>query len=167
MSIKQILWSQLMASAETLENSITACPDDLWGSAVTEKSWQECWYLASHTIFWLDWYMSEDPEHFTPPAPFGLEEMDPAGVLPPRVYTKDELLTYLAYCRERCRARFAPLTDETIVEQRFVTTTRKNLSLAELVIYVTRHNQHHAAQMNLLLRQHGLTPPTWVSRGKP
>ena len=41
-----------------------------------------------------------------------MEEMDPAGVIPERPYTKEELQTYLEHGREKCRARIAEMTDE-------------------------------------------------------
>ncbi len=40
-------------------------------------------------------------EGFKPPAPFNLDELDPAGLLPERPYTKDELGTYLQHCRRK------------------------------------------------------------------
>ena len=41
------------------------------------------------------------------------------------------------------------------------------LSMLEMHHYSARHVQHHAAQLNLLLRQGGVTPPRWVARGRP
>src|SRR5688500_2320449 len=46
------------------------------------------------------------------PAPFTLDEMDPSGRLPERVYTKDELQSYLDHGRRKCRAEIEALTDE-------------------------------------------------------
>jgi hypothetical protein len=37
--------------------------------------------------------LSASDKGFTPPAPFTLDEMDERGLLPDRVYTKEELLT--------------------------------------------------------------------------
>ena len=37
-----------------------------------------------------------------------------------------------------------------------------DLSIAELLLYNMRHVQHHAAQLNTLLRQHGTDAPRWV-----
>jgi len=42
----------------------------------------EVWYLAFHTLFWLDLYLSGPAEGFAPPAPFTRVELDPAGILP-------------------------------------------------------------------------------------
>jgi hypothetical protein len=51
--------------------------------------------VAYHTLLWLDVYRTVDVAGFTPPAPFTLAELEPAGLLPERVYTRDELLGYL------------------------------------------------------------------------
>ena len=81
---REALAQQYGAAIDALENAIVACPDDVWSAG---PPWQQFWYLASHTLFWLDHYLAGTPEGFQPPPPYGLEEMDPAGVLPPRVYT--------------------------------------------------------------------------------
>ncbi len=142
--LKDALWRQFGAAIEMLENAITACPASVWGERV---DWHEFWYLASHTLFWLDYYVTDAPENFAPPAPFGLEELDPAGVLPPRVYTKAELLTYLEYGRERCHAKLAALTAEQFHRQ----AQTRDLSEFELLLYGLRHVQHHAAQLESAL----------------
>ena len=165
--LPSLLWSQLAAATDMLENAIVACPNDVWSDSpvVTDKSWYEFWYLASHTLFWLDYYVTEVPQEFAPPQPFGLEELDPAGVLPPRVYSKQELLDYLNYCRARCHRWLSVLTDDSVMNRRYV-SARMDFCLAELLIHITRHTQHHAAQLNLLLRQRIDSAPRWVFRGK-
>jgi hypothetical protein len=160
-SWKAIIWQQFGASIDTLENAIRACPEDVWGNRV---DWYEFWYLASHTLFWLDFYMANSRESFAPPAPFGLEELDPEGALPPRVYTKDELLTYLEHGRRKCRIAIQALTNETA--HQLCGTKRPGLTNAELLLYTMRHVQHHAAQLNLILRQRTNSAPGWVSQTK-
>jgi hypothetical protein len=159
--VKSFIWGQFGAAIDTLENAITTCPEDLWGDRSRQP---EYWYVAYHTLFWLDYYTSESHENFRPPSPFGLEEMDPAGVLPPRVYAKDELLTYLEYGREKSRAAIASLTDEKAWEQ--YNFGKVSLPIVELHLYSMRHLQHHAAQLNLILRQVKDTGSKWVFRSK-
>ncbi|HTE13119.1 MAG TPA: hypothetical protein VK645_19200 [Chitinophagaceae bacterium] len=43
---------------------------------------------------------------------------------------------------------------------------QKNYSTTEILLYNMRHVQHHAAQLNLLLRQGMMEPSRWVSRAK-
>lgn len=158
---KTIIWQQFGAAIDTLENAIVACPEKLWSDRSRRP---EYWYLVFHTLFWLDFNLSDSPKEFSPPAPFGLEEMDPTGIIPERPYTKDELLTYLEHCRKKCRARIEALTKEK-AHQRWVFGS-VDLSMGELLLYNMRHVQHHAAQLNLILRQTIDSAPRWVFKAK-
>lgn len=155
---KNIIWGQFGAAIDTLENVIKACPDDVWFDDSVHH--HQIWYWASHTLFWLDYYLSEDHESFHPPEPFGMEEMDPAGVMPARAYSRDELLTYLAYCREKCLRTIREMTPE----RSRTAFGERRITQGELLLYNMRHVQHHAAQINLLLRQRTGKPAGWVSK---
>jgi hypothetical protein len=144
-----------------LENAMLACPDQLWSDRSQRP---EFWYLAYHTLFWLDLYLSDSPEGFAPPAPFTLNEMDPAELLPERPYTKDELQTYLDHGRRKCREVIQALTEERSRQR--CGFERLDLSVAELHLYNMRHVQHGAAQLNLILRQTIDSAPRWVVRAK-
>lgn len=142
-----------------LENALLACPDGLWSDRSRRP---EYWYLVYHTLFFLDYYSSPTADGFAPPAPFTLDELDPAGVVPARPYTKAEIHAYLLYGREKCRAAIGALTVETA--RRRCGFGRHDLSVAELFLYNMRHVQHHAAQLNLLLRQTTDSAPAWVAK---
>ena len=160
-AVNEFIWSQFSAAIDTLENAINTCPDSLWGD---RSKHHEYWYMVFHTLFWLDYYLSESHTDFRPPAPFGLEEMDPAGVLPSRVYCKEEMLTYLNYGREKARGAVAAMSDDTL--KRMYDFGKVSLSIPELYLYNMRHVQHHAAQLNLILRQQANISSRWVFRGK-
>jgi len=153
------LWQQFGASIDMLENALLACPDGLWGDRSQQP---EYWYLVYHTLFFLDLYLSGSVKGFTPPVPFTLDELDPAGIMPERVYEKNELQTYLRHCREKCRVTIETLTDER-ARQNCVFSWGE-VSFAELLLDNMRHVQHHAAQLNLILRQKIDSAPHWVSR---
>lgn len=159
MSWKEAVSGQFGASLAMLENAIVACPDDRWDEAGREPRF---WYVASHTLFWTDYYLSDPGAEFRPPAPFGLEEMDPAGVMPPRTHTKAELLAYLAHGRARLAARLAAMDDASAAAP--CGFPGKAFSALEMLLYNARHVQHHAGQLQLLLRQAGHEPPRWVKR---
>ncbi len=164
-TLKNTLWSQFGAAIDALENAINACPDALWSDQNSEpQSWYQFWYLVYHTLFWLDFYLSDSPDGFQPPTPFGLEELDPAGILPERAYTKAELQTYLEHGRQKCRAAISALTDEK-ASQRF-RVGRRELSILELMLYNMRHVQHHVGQLNMILRQTIDSAPGWAFRAK-
>jgi uncharacterized damage-inducible protein DinB len=90
--------------------------------------------------------------------------MDPAGLLPERVYTKQEMQTYLKHGREKCRATIEAMTEEKA--QQRCGFDWVDASNAELLLYGMRHVQHHAAQLNLVLRQTTDSAPGWVHRAK-
>jgi hypothetical protein len=155
-----VVWQQFGAAIDMLENALVACPDELWGDPQEPKYW----YTVYHALFWLDLYLSGAVEGFAPPAPFTLDELDPAGLLPERVYTKDELQAYLAHCRSKCRATVEALTDEQA--NRHCGFPWGELSFAELLLYNMRHVQEHASQLCLILGYKTDSSPGWVGRAK-
>ncbi len=159
---KQFIWAQLGAAIDTLENCINTCPDEIWSDRTPRL---EYWYACFHTLFWLDYYLTEDLSNFKPPEPFGMEEMDPDGVLPDRVYSKAELLTYLNFGRDKAHHIIESLSYEQAT--RPIELRRATISFAELLLYVMRHLQHHAAQLNLILREKANIAPSWVFQAKP
>lgn len=165
---KTVIWQQLGAAIDMLENAIVVCPEAVWSDLSKPPEWVNnnvvgFWYVAYHTLFFLDYYMSESPEGFHPPAPFTLDELDPAGLLPKRPYTKAELLGYLGHGREKCLARIESLTDEKARES---CAFKPDITNAEWLLSSMRHVQHHAAQLNLLLRQATDSAPRWVAKAQ-
>jgi hypothetical protein len=164
---RTVIWQQFGAAIDMLVNALVACPDELWRSRLWRDGSQESelsqfWYVGYHALFWLDLYLSGSVEGFVPPAPFGLEELDPAGLLPDRPYTKDELKSYVEHARAKARATIEALTDEKACQScRF---TWGDLSYLELLLYTMRHVQEHAAQLNLFLGQRIGSAPEWVSK---
>lgn len=164
-----ILWRQIAAALEMLENSLNACPDEhwhgrLWNLPTERPDLSQFWYIAFHALFWLDLYLSGAVEGFTPPAPFGLEELDPAGLLPERPYTRGELLVYLEHDRAKCRDILQNLTGEGA--SRTCKLPWGEISYAELLLDNLRHVQEHTAQLNLYLGQQVGSAPGWVTRPK-
>ena len=158
---KTSVWRQFGAAIDMLENALLACPDELWDDRGQQPRF---WYLAYHTLFWLDLYLSGAVEGFAPPAPFSLVELDPAGLIPERPYTRAELADYLAHGRRKCRATIAGLTDAQA--RRRCRFGWGEASFAELLLYNMRHVQHGAAQLNLVLRRRIDAAPPWVAAAK-
>lgn len=162
-STKKIIWGQFGAAIDTLENAINNCPDDLWFDN-SQYQFHQYWYIASHTLFWLDYYLTEKTENFKPPTPFGMEEMDPAGVIPDPPYGKEQLLAYLEHGRNKCKEIIFNMTDE--LAEKPYKFRKGSISFAELLLYNMRHVQHHAAQLNLILRQKRDIGSPWVFQAK-
>ena len=155
---KTMVWQQFGGAIDMLANAIEACPEERWGNRSQPP---EYWYMVYHTLFWVDLYLHGSVEGFAPPEPFTLGELDPTGVLPDRVYSKVEMLAYLNHCRTKCRATIEAMSDERAAERcRF---GWGEVSFTELLLYNMRHVQHHAAQLNLLLRQKTDSAPRWVA----
>lgn len=150
------LWNQFGASIEMLENAILLCPDEFWN---TEERF---WYSAFHCIFFMDYYLSTNPKEFAPPIPFDFSEFEDR--MPNRVYTKPEILDYLKFCKKKSTDLFAEMDLGKLNERWINESGSMNYSLFEILIYNMRHIQHHAAQLNLLLRQNVQNAPDWVFR---
>jgi hypothetical protein len=161
---QQTLWRQCGGAIDMLENAIVACPDSLWSVPAKRAGRPEYWYIAYHTIFYLDFYLSGTDKGFAPPAPYTLSELDPSGMLPERVYSKAEMLNYLEHGRKKCGAAINALTDETAHQR--CNFERPDVTVAELLLYTMRHVQHHAAQLNLILADTTDSAPRWVAKTK-
>lgn len=159
--LRDIVWRQMGAAIDMLENAIVACPEEVWGD---QLGWHEFWYIAFHTLFWTDLYLSDGDEGFASPTPFGLEELT-ADQLPPRIYTKQELLAYLDHVRRKALETIAAMDAEGALRS-ITFFGRRTWPRLEVHLYNTRHVQHHAAQLNLLLRQRVDDAPKWVGRAK-
>ena len=158
---KTILWNQCGAAIDTLDNVIEACPNELWGDRSKQP---EFWYVAYHTVYFLDFYWFGTKDRFTPREGYTLSELDPSGVLPDRVYSKAELREYLADCRTKYQTLIENMTDESA--QKLTEFWWPDMSVAELLIQTIRHLQHHAAQLNLILRRETDAPAPWLTRPK-
>lgn len=161
--VKEMVWDQYGAAIDMLENAMEACPDSVWNEPAPVPHIQFA-YMVFHTLWWLDYYLTEDPETFRPPAPYTMDELDPSGVYPERPYPKDQLRAYLAHGREKCRTTIAALTEARAMQRH--NHGKRQDSHLNLHLYSLRHVQHHTAQLNLILRQHAKDPPRWVSHSK-
>ncbi len=159
---RDALARQLGAALQAMENAITTCPPHVWGDRIGPH---EFWYLVYHTAFWLDCYSMAEPESYEPPAPFTRAEMDPAGLYPDRVYSKEEMLDFLARGRAHALREVLALTPESAAARWHFHTY--DLSRFEAFLNTTRHVQHHVGQLQLLLRQGGAEPPRWVRSAAP
>ena len=182
MNWKDMIGGQFGAAIDMLENAVRACPEHLWSEPAAGGV--SFWYTAVHALYFLDVYLDESEEACVPPAPFARED---AGVaarpdrdspygerlvawarldglrLPDRPYARDQVLGYLAHGRAKCQKALAAMTDaEAAAEAGGFPWL--GLSRAELMLYNMRHVQHHAAQLNLLLRQGVDAAPAWVRR---
>jgi len=166
-SLKESLWQQFGASIDMLKNALILCPEEYWNAN------RKIFYMAYHTLIFLDYYLTISPKNFTSPLPFRLAESDEVleeelidDIIPERIYSKNELLDYLQLSRNKCQKLISALTEEKLAERFIEESGDMNYSTLEILLYNMRHVQHHAAQLNLLLRQGISKGPKWISRAK-
>jgi uncharacterized damage-inducible protein DinB len=87
-------------------------------------------------------------------------------IKPNRIYTKTELLDYLHSCRRKCKHIIAELTEQNVHGRWIEKQSHRNYSALEILLYNMRHVQHHAAQLNLMLREVINQTPKWLSRAE-
>jgi len=71
-------------------------------------------------------------------------------------------MNFLLSCRSRCKTIIDEMDEEAAA--RICRSGKRVQPFGELLIYNMRHVQHHAAQLNLLLRQRTGSAPGWVGR---
>jgi len=172
-AFKACLWKNFGAAIDMLSNAIAMFPEELWN---TDKQF---FYNAYHCAVFLDYYLSIPPENFSSPLPYTLVGMDkiPEGaiddVVPGRIFSKEELLSYVASSREKCWSIIHALTEESVTAPWLNHLPNENLELASeaslnlsvmgILFYNLRHVQHHAAQLNFMLRQKINRAPQYIS----
>jgi hypothetical protein len=160
--LKTTVWQQFGASIDTLDDAISACPDLLWTAVLwddhDDPRYGQFWFVAYHTLFWLDLFLTGSSAGFAPPAPFI------RGSLPEKPYSKDEVSSYLKQCRQKCQLVIEALTDEKA--NQICTFDWMEPTFLELQLYCMRHVQEHAAQLSLLLGQNGISGPDWVAKAR-
>jgi len=171
--LKNSLWKHFGGSIDMLGNAITMWPEDQWTAN------KKFFYMAYHCLVFLDYYLTIPPTGFHASLPYTLtdESKLPEGaiddVVPDRIYTKKELLEWLRLSREKCRDVIKGLTAEKLTalwihgtgkeDLELASGTSLNYSVLDILLYNMKHVQHHAAQLNLLLRQTIHDAPDYVS----
>jgi hypothetical protein len=167
--LKQSLWSQFGASIDSLKYAI-----EMWPEQYLETD-TNFFYNAYHCLIMLDYYLTIPfTGEFPSDLPFTFWEpgTEPKGVIgdmaPIRNYTKTEMLIYLDTLREKCRVFISNLTEQQMQERWTEGFGEHDMDYAipEILFYNMRHVQHHAAQLNMLLRQKIDRAPAWVFRAE-
>lgn len=149
--------AQAGAALAMIEGCIENCPSELWRAASSTMGY---WYLVYHSLFFVDHDLSPQEREFRSVAfdvhEYELKQLEPPYTVP---YAQDDLLGYVALCRERCRRVLDGLRDGHGPTLRG--ETRLGLSPVGVLLYNVRHVQHHVGQLNGLLREAGGAPVRW------
>jgi hypothetical protein len=151
---------------------VRACPDDVWERsmwAVTKDpgrgrppppmladgtpdprgvdAHSAVWYATLHLVYTLDWNFSARASAWEPPPPFRTGDLD-AGRLPRRTYTREELLSYIAYVHAKTRATLAAVAADE------ATLAGHGRTSADWLVGGFGHAMGHFGNLQTFLWQH-------------
>lgn len=164
--LKVILLRQLEAAMCTLRQCIDSCPMSEWDEAHDDAPFSQ---VLFHTLFYTDFYLEEGEEAFKAQSYHAsradmfrdYEELEnrPAVWL----YTKSEVMDYFSFCLEKIRLRLAADDEVSLLADSRLGS--RVLPRAEKYMILTRHIQHHAAQLGLVLQKPTGKNLAWISSG--
>jgi len=141
---------------QMLHRTIRLCPKALWDDrSIGEPFWQRVY----HTLFYLDFYLSESPASFDKPTfvddgAANLEHYQ--GSVPAR----QQLLEYLGSVSQRCEKALTGVTTAALAGKNTFPWT--GATLAHRLIYNIRHAQHHIGDLNAVLWRYNGKAAPWV-----
>ena len=169
-TLKRTLERQYRAALGMLRSGVELCPDALWYDATPTNAY---WQLAYHTLFFTHFYLQPTEDAFQPwhghqrdvqwgdgiPGP-----ADPTSPLPlmPRVYSRDAVLEYWAFCD----GSLSGWLDAIDLDSPTSGFSWYPVSKLEHQLVNLRHIQHHAAQLADRLRAAGASPVDWIGSGR-
>lgn len=153
--VRESMWEQFGGSMDMLKNAIVMWPDESW------ETKPKAFRMAFHTLFFIEYYLTNPPEDFEPTLPVTYSG---DYILPVRHYSKEEILDYLETCRAKLKDAVDGLNENNLDKRWFMKKWGRDFNYYELMMYNMRHVQHHAAQLNMMLRNEIDNAPDWVSR---
>jgi hypothetical protein len=165
MTTKEIIKSQYMAALEMLAQAITQCPQNLWADP---EDVNQFWNIAYHALFFTHLYLQESEAEFQPWEKHvdGLHHFDPQPESAPEgaeyglPFSKEDLLSYLDFCRQVVRDRVPATNLEA--ESGFDWIPFNKL---QLQFYNIRHIQHHTGELYERLGTRAGIEVRWVGMG--
>ena len=170
---------------DVLEHSLRACPDELWDQSVwsvqktdpwiwpragvepvperTEESIQRFsafWVVAYHCLWFLDYYVTNDPKQFQSPAAVrgGPEEQgfaaDGAVALPVGHFPRQVLLDYLDHCRQKVENEITGAAEADFEKPRPVNHPHAGKTYAVLLRDNLAHVREHGQQLDAFVARH-------------
>ena len=139
-----------------LREAIANCPDEVWDLRENEPPF---WQQAYHTLWAIDFYLSESPEAFTADPSFE-ERADELDHVPCTTASREQLLAYAEKVERKCT--------DLLNSHAEATFDRRNLfywtgpTVGHHLVYNLRHAQHHIGWMNSILTRHGAKSAEWV-----
>lgn len=147
-----------------LKQCIEACPEEHWEGKIANGTFR---WVAYHTLFFLDLYLSTDEEYFIlrDLHERGGDEREPIACIG---LDKEDALAYVEICRQKIAESVAAETSESLQGPSGFSWYK--ISRGELHICNIRHVQHHTGQLSAYLRRVGTASQdeyglSWVKTG--
>jgi hypothetical protein len=145
--LNQILTTQYEAALAMLKQCVAACPPGQFEAKIAAGTFR---WVAYHTLFFTDLYLTRDEAAFTPRELHARGGDELGDQMTPGL-SQPETLEYVAICRQKAIETLAAETAE-ILEGASGFSWRK-FSRGELHVYNIRHIQHHTGQLSAFLRR--------------
>jgi len=157
---------QLEAGLSTLQNVIQDCPDDYWDAKDNDYPFSQ---VAFHTLFYIDYYLHDTVEemenqdfHTANKDSFrDYEELE--DKLPKHLYSKEFIRNYLIQCHALIQNLELDGTGGKLGDPARI--NNKDMTVLEMLVYVIRHIQHHAAQLGLRIQTKTGKEMDWIGSG--
>lgn len=157
--IMQAVSEQYAAALKMLEDTVTKCDAALWQDSTTETVISQVIY---HTMFFVDFYLSKNKaERESFKGKYG----DDGGSFhePDRLFTKEQLTTYVQEIKEKANELFSELTIDDLNKQP-VFEWHGSSELSSL-LYNLRHIMLHVGALHVRINAVGNNMPLrWVSK---
>jgi len=151
-------------SFRLMEAALSDCPDNLWEidlwpeEAPTRPTshgglhGSAPWFLGYHALLTLDYDLTGEFEAWAPPKPFDENIFS----FPDRVFSKTELLGYIAYCRARVLRTLETISEDEEARPLPDAHRYRGTSYGVLVGSMPLHLVEHASQIRQFLTAAGI-----------
>jgi hypothetical protein len=140
---KQIL-TQINEILDAIEYEVYKCSDELWNNrSITPKYW----YQIYHTLFFLDFHLSDSPYGFKPPFPFKVLSINFSNVEYEDMYSKKDIVLYIQHVKSKTRRVMETLT-RTKLKMRCCFAWLE-MTNEELFVYIISQMKKYVQQISI------------------
>ncbi len=150
----EICRNEYRAIFQMLRNAIELCSDSLWDDRSEGTAF---WLQACHTIFFIDFYLSDSPESFHEPPSFVEYKLDKT---PGDAPFQKQIVNYLEQVSSRCEMVLNKISPNQLEGKNTFSWTGP--TLAHRLVYNIRHAQHHVGWLNSILSRKAGQAADWV-----
>jgi uncharacterized damage-inducible protein DinB len=150
---KEIMYNEYNAIFQMTGELIAKCPDNLWDKETNEPPF---WQQIYHTIFYLDFYLSDSPKKHI--HRFSIKE--DLKEKQTQTLSKKDLQSYLIDLTKKTNQLLNELSSKDFESKNSFYWTGPTMS--HRLVYNIRHAQHHIGKLNSMLRRHENIAVSWI-----